>query len=390
MTGPQQVDVAIAGGGIAGLWVLDTLTRAGYAAVLFEEEALGVGQTIHSQGIIHSGAKYAMGGKKTGNQDLLRRMPDHWRGCVDRHARPDLSGARIASPEQYLAFPRSLVSFAVPFAARQLLADVFSPVKRHQRPPAFDAMGFRGALVRLTEPVFDVHSVISALASEYAGRIRRLRVDVDTWAWEEARKAHRITGDGWAVEARWLVATAGGGNGALASEANAQERPLHMVMLKGALPDVWLHADVASGRPSLTISSHKTRSGDAVWYLGGDIAEIGVDLETAALLSETRKRLHRYFPALSLDGVAGATVRISRFESATKDRNIPDGPVVQDAGVPNMLLAWPTKLAYAPMLADDVAERLDRPAGHAPPSLPGAPPPVAAPPWETADWRALP
>jgi hypothetical protein len=54
-----------------------------------------------------------------------------------------------------------------------------------------------------------------------------------------------------------------------------------------------------------------------------------------------------------------------------------------------MLFAWPTKLAYAPMLAEAVIERLDRPAGHVAPALPDAPPPVAAPPWETADWRAL-
>jgi hypothetical protein len=365
------------------------LTRAGYAAVLFEAEALGGGQTISSQGIIHSGAKYAIGGKKTKNQELLRRMPDLWRGCVDGHTPPDLSAARIASQEQYLAFPRGLGSFAVPFAARRLLADVFSPVRRGQQPPAFEALGFRGPLIRLSEPVFDIPSVVSALADAHADRVRRLALDPATWTWNEDRKVHRIAEGDVAVEARWLVATAGGGNGALAAGTHTQERPLHMVLLKGDLPEIWVHADVASGRPSLTISSHLTLSGERVWYLGGDIAENGVDLDTSALLAETRKRLHRYFPALALDGVRGATVRISRFESATRDRKIPDGPAVQDAGIPNMLFAWPTKLAYAPMLAEAVIERLDRPAGHVAPALPDAPPPVAAPPWETADWRAL-
>lgn len=391
MTGPLQIDVAIAGGGIAGLWLLDSLTRAGYAAALFEAAALGIGQTIHSQGIIHSGAKYALGGKKTKNQDLLRKMPDHWLGAAEGHNPPDLSGARVVSREQYLAFPRSLFSFAIPIVARQVLADVFTPVERHQRPAAIDATGFRGALIRLAEPVFDVPSVVATIADRHAARIRELQVDEATWAWNAAEQAHMIVDGQTSVAARWLVATAGGGIGQLAMDDGvAQERPLHMALLKGDLPEIWMHADVAGGRPSMTITSHRTTNGENVWYLGGDIAEIGVGLEPEALLAETRDRIGRYFPALSLAGVDGATARISRFESASEDRVIPNGPVVRDATVPNTLLAWPTKLAYAPMLADAVIERLDPPAGLVTRQLAGAPPPVADPPWETADWRPLP
>ncbi|MFN3402304.1 MAG: FAD-dependent oxidoreductase, partial [Ferrovibrio sp.] len=44
MTRPD-VDVAILGGGIAGLWLLARLKRAGYSALLIEREALGAGQT---------------------------------------------------------------------------------------------------------------------------------------------------------------------------------------------------------------------------------------------------------------------------------------------------------------------------------------------------------
>ena len=391
MTGTSQIDVAIAGGGIAGLWLLDALTRAGYSAALFEAGALGGGQTIHSQGIIHSGAKYALGGKKTKNQELLRQMPDRWLGAADGHNAPDLSDARIASPDQYLAFPRNFLSFAVPFAARQLLADIFSPVKSHMRPAGIETTGFRGPLVRLAEPVFDVPSVISIFANRHRERIRQVRIDRTTLSWDTKEHVHRIGSSGVDITARWLVATAGGGIGALAGDEDAaQERPLHMALLKGDLPEVWLHADVAGGRPALTISSHRTQAGHTVWYLGGDIAEIGVDMESEPLLAETRRRIGKYFPALPTTGIDGATVRISRWESATKDKNIPDGPVVRAAGMPNTLLAWPTKLAYAPMLADAVIDRLDDPAGLPEPEFPGAPPPIAPPPWETADWRALP
>ncbi len=402
MNGPLQLDVAIAGGGIAGLWLLDALVRAGYTAALFEADTLGGGQTIHSQGIIHSGAKYALGGKKTRNQQLLERMPGHWLGARDGHNPPDLSSARLASTEQYLAFPRSLLSLVIPIAARAVLAKSFSPVDRGRWPDAIRETGFRGTLVRLAEPVFDVPSVVAALGGQHAAHIRQGAIDTGKCTYDPAAQRHLITLDGIQVAARWLVATSGGGNPDLArlteageepdTDANvapAQERPLHMVLLKGNLPALFMHTDVSSGRPALTISSHATATGDPVWYLGGEIAEAGVGKTPADLLAEVRRQLTKYFPALPLDGVMGATVRISRHESATPDQRIPDGPVIRKGGRPNTLVAWPTKLAYAPMLADAVLDHLDGPSGSAAPPLPGAPPPVADAPWDMADWRPL-
>ena len=56
------VDVLIIGGGIAGLWTLACLQKAGYKAVLLESQSLGHGQTRYAQGIIHGGTKYALSG----------------------------------------------------------------------------------------------------------------------------------------------------------------------------------------------------------------------------------------------------------------------------------------------------------------------------------------
>ena len=50
-----KTDVLIFGGGIAGLWLLNRLHNAGYSAWLMEQEALGSGQSIASQGMIHGG-----------------------------------------------------------------------------------------------------------------------------------------------------------------------------------------------------------------------------------------------------------------------------------------------------------------------------------------------
>jgi len=54
----MSCDVAIIGGGIAGLWLLNRLMNSGYNAILFESKALGSDQTVASQGMIHGGIKY--------------------------------------------------------------------------------------------------------------------------------------------------------------------------------------------------------------------------------------------------------------------------------------------------------------------------------------------
>ncbi len=50
-----ETDVAIIGGGIAGLWLLNRLRQLGFATILLESGTLGGGQTNKAQGIIHVG-----------------------------------------------------------------------------------------------------------------------------------------------------------------------------------------------------------------------------------------------------------------------------------------------------------------------------------------------
>ena len=66
-----QTDIAIIGGGIAGLWTLNQLRNRGYNAVLFEQEALGSYQTVGSQGMIHGGIKYALTGAWSGSSEAI-------------------------------------------------------------------------------------------------------------------------------------------------------------------------------------------------------------------------------------------------------------------------------------------------------------------------------
>ena len=63
--------VIIAGAGIAGLWTLRRLLAAGYDAILLERDAIGAGQTLGAQGILHGGVKYGLDGS---NRDIAAEL----------------------------------------------------------------------------------------------------------------------------------------------------------------------------------------------------------------------------------------------------------------------------------------------------------------------------
>jgi len=71
-------DALILGGGVAGLWTLDRLHRAGHSVLLIEPNALGAGQTIWSQGILHSGLKYTLAGALNKAARAIQSMPERW------------------------------------------------------------------------------------------------------------------------------------------------------------------------------------------------------------------------------------------------------------------------------------------------------------------------
>ena len=78
----KNIDIVIVGAGIAGLWTFNRLKRMGYDVLLLESKAIGSGQTIASQGIIHSGLKYAFAGKVNNLAKSISAMPACWKKCL--------------------------------------------------------------------------------------------------------------------------------------------------------------------------------------------------------------------------------------------------------------------------------------------------------------------
>ncbi|GHG62140.1 FAD-dependent oxidoreductase [Comamonas sp. JC664] len=394
-----RADVAILGGGIAGLWTLAHLRARGYAAVLCESSGLGTGQSLRAQGIIHGGLKYALDGALSDASQALTGMPSRWQASLQGARAPDLRGARLLSRYQYLVAGQGWGSRVTALFASKLLQGRVTKLGAKAVPePLAVALGRSAGcgIYQLEEPVVDVHSVLSALAHANAEALLAIAADSPRLLYT----AGHLTGvevsspQGQKLEVRCehVVLCAGVGNEALGrgvptGAAPMQRRPLRMVMLRGALPDLYAHWLGTGTTPQATVTSHRDREGRAVWYVGGAVAEARTHQEPRAHARAARETLAAMLPGVDLSACALAVLDVERAEGRQVDGSRPNAPVLHHAGGVTQL--WPTKLAFAPVVAEQVAARLTaedvRPGRHPPPDTRRWPRPVVgAPPWDEA------
>lgn len=369
-----NVDVLVIGGGVAGLWTLARLQQAGYQAVLLESQALGAGQTRYAQGIIHGGTKYALTGKLTASSEAVADMPSRWRACYEGHGELDLSQAELLSDSHYLWSTSSLTSRISGFFASKVMrarsTAMESAGDKNTLPAIFRHKDFKGQFYRLDEPVFDTLSVIRALAEPRKQSI--LMIDQQTIKPEaDVLKVQSQHGRDYRFHYKKMIFMAGQGNEDLISRSGndkpeMQLRPLKMVVMRGGenkkLSDmVYAHCLGASVNPRITITSHRDKHGDIVWYMGGQLAEDGVTKSADELIQAAKNELGELIPWLDLSDMEWGVLEIDRAEinlagkgGAGKTR--PDSfSVVQNK---NVLTAWPTKMALSPALADALLEIL--------------------------------
>ncbi|BFM14005.1 FAD-dependent oxidoreductase [Maricurvus nonylphenolicus] len=396
-TSNTQLDVAVIGGGIAGLWLLNRLLNEGYNACLFEAEALGGYQTVASQGMIHGGVKYALQGKRTEASETIADMPGYWRRCLNGEGDVDLRKAKVLSDHFYMWSTDSWWSRLLTFGASLSLRGRISKVSRSQRPPIFQTPEFGGGLYQLLDVVMDVPSVVAALVDNAQGRIFKLETQQAQWQKDADGQVSLAINDQHQVYAKQFVLTAGKGNGDILQQLQLdtpkmQLRPLQQVMVKHHNPHAFFGHCVTSIQetPRLTISSHPMSDGSQVWYLGGTLAEEGVGKSSEQLIADAKHELQQLMPWLDLSDAQWQTLPVDRAELAQPGGKRPDSITYSNAkDCLNLSAAWPTKLTLAPLLANHILTELE--AKHISPSgvqsvssALGEQPPLAPPPWQQA------
>ena len=357
-----NVDIVIFGGGVAGLWLLNRLRQAGYQTLLLENEALGAGQTRFSQGIIHGGTKYALTGKLTASSESIFAMPQIWRDCLQGKGEVDLSSATILSEHQYMWSTPSLLSRLSGFFASRVVRGRMLAVKKDHYPAAFQNKKFKGKVYQLDEPVLDAGSVIRALAKPNKSNI--MQIKSMTHFSEKKLCVETSTGDIWIITAEKIILSAGKGNADLLKQMGRakpemQLRPLQMVMVRGGLPEkLYAHCLGVSVNPRITITSSEDKQGNIVWYLGGQLAEDGVNRTSEEQISKAKKELQSLMPWLNFSVMQWATLNISRAEAKQKEGQRPSTSYFYEEN--NVITTWPTKLALAPNLANDVLKQLEK------------------------------
>ena len=354
-----EIDVAVFGGGIAGLWLLNRLRALGFDALLFEKTALGSGQTIASQGIIHSGVKYTFDGVMRPQTEALSSMPKIWMDCIAGRGEVDLHGTEILAEHQLMFTTGGLLNRVAGAVATKALRSEVVTVERANWPAVFNAREFGGKIYQLEEPVLATKSVLSALQSSNiymgeAGIIRRAG----------ERVSEIVLGGGARIDLhpRACIFTSGEGNEWFAEKLGqergkvAQRRPLRMFLARGLPHRLFAHCLVPEPKPRVTITTHDLH-GENVWYLGGSIAEKAVDMNRQDALRWAHSEMMEIFPWLDWSKVRWAIHDVDRAEPAA-NKLLPSGPTLTTIG--NAALAWPTKLALAPALTQQALRWLEQ------------------------------
>ena len=394
-----ELDALVIGGGVAGLWCLNALIESGRTAALLESTALGTGQSISAQGILHGGVKYSLSGLLDPASTAISEMPRRWDQSLSGASAPDLRATRIRTESCHLWRTDSIRSRAGMVGAKLALRVRPQTLAPEARPEILRRCP--GEVALLAEKVIETPSLIEALASAHLDRIALgTLVSGDARSKDQAELQIRCADDTELhLRARRVILTAGAGTPELikrlqlsVEDTQMQRRPLHMAMVKGPLDRLAeLNGHCADGGSTrVTITSSTSHDQHRVWQLGGALAEHGCTQEPDDLIRSAKTCLNAVLPDFDPEDstYTWATYRIDRAEKMTPSTRRASGGWVGRVG--SAIIAWPTKMVLAPATATKILEQCPQANSPIAGDVPFADcptPPIAEPPWEEATWH---
>ncbi len=362
-----RLDALIVGGGIAGLWLVNLMTRLGYGAALLEAGALGCAQTLGSQGMIHGGLKYALAGRLTGASEAIAGMPARWRACLAGRGDVDLSGLAPLSEHYYLFAQAGSLGRLTTFFASRALRGRIRRLAANQYPAGLRSLD--GVVYELDDFVLDAPDLLNRLLEPVADRVFRHRLQACELTATDSGWCWIPPGSDKEVHTSRVILCAGAGNGTLITGLGLdgpamQLRPLKQVVVRHPdLDPLFAHCLTGISRPEprLTITSHRDpeNANAWLWYLGGALATDGAKRSDEEQIDHARRELARCVPWVDWHGADLHCLTWDRAEPAQAGGRRPDEAFVSD--VRGVLVCWPTKLTLAPDLGDRVLAHLDPP-----------------------------
>jgi glycine/D-amino acid oxidase-like deaminating enzyme len=349
----SKYDIVICGGGIAGLWLLNVLHKAGFNILLIEKDALGGTQTMASQGMIHGGQRYMLGANPSTHAASVATLPDRWNACLCGQGELDLTGVRVLSETQVMWSTGGRLAHMALSAGTHTMKAKTRKLDGHEVPEALASLT-AFPVYELPEKVLDVGSLVEALSRPHKARLVKACVE------SLARDGSLIV-SGSRIKAQIVICAAGFGNEEFLTMLDAglgtsQRRPLKQLMVKPMPFALYGHGITTSYKPRVTVTSYPLQSGGYVWYLGGAIADDTLDLADDDAIAYAKREMQAIFGHLDWTGKQWATWYGVRSEAYSQNGRLPSGPVVQEYG--NALVVWPTKLTLTPLLGDQVLKRL--------------------------------
>ena len=365
----RAVDLAIVGGGIAGLWLANVLHARGFEVIVLEAGRLGGQQTLASQGMIHGGLKYALSGNLTRASEAIADMPERWRACLQGSGEIDLTALTPLSDRYYLFAEASTLGRLTGFFASKSLRGRIERLSPADYPPVFQDPGFNGVVYALNDLVLDTLELLAHLQANLPGRIFQHALtpgEVMPGA-SRAKNGVELQIEGARIAARRLILCTGAGtqqllDGMQIPTPQMQLRPLHQVVVRHAHPHP-LYAHCLTGirraEPRLTITSHADADGGWLWYLGGQLASDGATMSEDELVAHAREELAACVPWVAWQEAEFSTIRVDRAEPRQSGGQRPDEAFAAASG--DVVTCWPTKLSLAPDLSDKVLALLEPP-----------------------------
>ncbi len=346
----------IIGGGIAGLWLAAEYKALGIPFALLEKNSLGFSQTLASQGIIHGGTKYSLTGAITNSTKAISLMPKLWRNSINGIGNVKLDKKILEQDYQFLWSSEKISTKVIGFFASKLMNSKLEKINQEEE-KIFSKSQDKLNLYKLNEPIINVKKTIETLYDQIGKNC--YKCEVKKIVKKNGVYQTVITNFG-NLEASQIILLAGEGSEEILSNSGIlnfkiQKRPLAMpmVFIENKIPKLYGHYFGIGSKPIMTISSHISQNG-TVLYIGGDIAETGVLKSDREQKLETKQILKQLLPWLDLNIKKIKILRINRIEPFSKFKR-PDLPFVEE--INNLIVGWPIKLAFAPLLAKTILEK---------------------------------